>query len=160
MCGTLKTKGGRTVVELIKKIGAFVLGGSSLPSISAAKTLLSNFSVKLAVKKCTVVTITPMRIMKWDSSLENVLVFKGMRSRIHDEVLAKYSEVCFTDSPDARQTRRNRAELLYMAERRGEELKRLLPDLVIRVFDLDGKPMSTAERAKICALAEGLNISI
>lgn len=120
---------------------------------------LDDFAIKLLEEECTVVIIIPMRIIK-NGSFENILVLKGMRSRIRDEILAEYREVCFEGSPDPRQTRRNRAELLRMAEKRGDELKQLIPDLVIRVFDLEGKPMSVAERASIRAQAETMNISI
>ncbi|MBI5913419.1 hypothetical protein HY839_03195 [Candidatus Azambacteria bacterium] len=139
------------MVEFIKKLGMAVF--------EKKIASLDDFEVKLLKEKCTVVVITPERTLKW-GSFENALVFSGMVSRINNETKAEYREVCFDDSPDSRQTRRNRAELLFMAERRGEELKRLIPDLIIRVMYLDGKPMSVAERANIRAQAERMNISI
>lgn len=148
------------MVELIRMIKTLILGEAPRP-IPALKKLSDEFVGKLVEKDCRVVVIIPKRVVRW-GCFNNILIFKGVKSGIHDKILANHREVCFISppNPNSKETRRNRAELHYMAEKRGRELQQLLPDLEIRVFDLEGKPMSTAERAKICAVAEGLNISI
>ncbi len=146
------------MVELIRGIRALVFGEKPRP-IPALKALSDKFVDKLLEEKCGVVIITPKRALRW-GRFDNVLIFKGMKLGVPDEILAYYREVCFNNLPDSKQTRRNRAELLLMAERRGKELRQLLPDLAVKIVDLDGKPMSTDELALIRAQADGMNISI
>lgn len=122
-------------------------------------TSLESFAEAILVKKCSVVVITPVRIIAgW--RVEHALLFRGMESEINDATLTEYRAWCFTNLDAPEQTRKNSVELLLMAERGGDKLKGIIPDLIIEVMDLDGKPMSAAERKKICALAEGMNISI
>jgi len=146
------------MIELARKVKRALFGKSTPALTPLSRALLEDFSERLLLKKCTAVTITPMRITRWDG-IKHALLFQG-KSRKNDASCATLYELCFTSSSEQEYVRRNRLELFLMAERRGEELKTLLPDLTIEIIDLNGNPLNAKNRAKILAQAEGLNISL
>lgn len=135
---------------LLKRLGVTTLFEKKMVS-------LDDFAVDLLAENCTAVHIIPLRIFR-RGFFENTLVLKGTE-KFDNKALAEYREVCFKDPKDHTQTRKSWVELIRMAERRGDELKRLIPDLVIQI-NLNDRPMTPAERANARAQAHTLNISI
>jgi len=115
---------------------------------SSKEDPLSRFTEKLLCNKCRMVRITPTvyvegsmgRSTRFNPRYKYALRFEGIIER-GKKGAVKYRETYFS-SYDAENKRKNILELFLYAERKKEELKKILPDLIVVVIGMDGYPIN------------------
>lgn len=132
---------------------------------SSSEDPLERFALQLLRNNCMTAKITPLfhvkngmgRSIRLTVHFEYALLFEGVVKEKGKK--AEYRET-YLLSRDEENRRNDVLELFLYAERRGKQLKEILPDITVEIIDLDGKPLSNAGINIIRAEAQLKNVAI